>query len=397
MKGTFALAILGLTILSGIGNYYIGLRFWQSIGSVVGVIWINYYWTIYLLIMGSYFLGRIGAVYFPGDCSDKLIWAGSYCLGMAFYLCLVWLCYDMGVLFFRFIGFVPPEGGYYSLTSGIVVLLVAGSLVTYGAYNARKVKIRSYQLIIQKQVHKEKEFHVVMVSDLHLGLLVGKKRLEYAVKLVNGLKADVVLLVGDIIDENIGSFIENGMPEVLCGIRSKFGVFGVLGSHEYIYGHAEKTLEYLKQSGIKMLRDTYVELPNGVYLVGRDDLFRKQFLGTPRKKLSHILQGCKDQQPIILMDHQPVELAEAQLHRVDLQLSGHTHHGQFFPLTMLTQWFFEIDWGYLQKGMYQLVVSSGYGTWGPPIRLGTSAEIVDITIKFIASDKVHNYGESVLP
>lgn len=387
MKGTFALAILGLTILSGIGNYYIGLRFWQSIGSVVGTAWINYYWTIYLLVMGSYFFGRIGAIYFPGDCSDKLIWAGSYCLGLAFYLCLVWLCYDIGVLIFRFIGFVPQEGSYYSLTSATLVLLVAISLVAYGAYNARRVKIRSYQLMIQKEAHKENEFHVVMVSDLHLGLLVGRKRLEDAVEIVNGLEAEAVLLIGDIIDENIGSFVENGMPEVLCGIRSKFGVFGVLGSHEYIYGHAEKTLEYLKQSGIKMLRDTYVELPNGVYLVGRDDLFREQFLGTPRKKLSHILQGCKAHQPIILMDHQPVELAEAQLHRVDLQLSGHTHHGQFFPLTMLTQWFFEIDWGYLQKGMYQLIVSSGYGTWGPPIRLGTRAEIVDITIKFIPEVK----------
>ena len=383
MKGTFILAIVGFTILFGAGNYYIGLRFWQSLSSTIGDGWVNYYWILFLLLTGTYFWGRIGAIYFPGDCSDKMIWVGSYWLGMAFYLCLFWLLYDVGVLLARFIGFVPQGGSYYLLSSGVLVLMITTGVVAYGVYNARQIKVTSYQITIRKGANKGGEFHVVMVSDLHLGLLVGRERLRCAVEMISGLDPDVVLLVGDIIDENIGSFVENEMPEILCGIRSRFGVFGILGSHEYIYGHAEKTLEYLKQSGVKILRDTYVQLSNGVYLVGRDDLFREQFLGTPRKKLSHILQGYNGEYPIILMDHQPIALEEAQLQVVDLQLSGHTHHGQFFPLTLLTQWFFEIDWGYLQKGMYQVIVSSGYGTWGPPIRLGTSAEIVDIQIKFI--------------
>jgi len=84
------------------------------------------------------------------------------------------------------------------------------------------------------------------------------------------------------------------------------------------------------------------------------------------------------------MDHQPVDLEEAELQGVDLQLSGHTHHGQIFPLNLLMQKYFDIDWGYLRKGPYQIIVTSGYGTWGPPIRVGTSSEIVDISIKFIA-------------
>lgn len=383
MRRTFILAIVGVTIVFGMGNYYIGLRFWQSLVSTVGNELVSYYWTVFLLLAGTYFWGRIGAIYFPGDFSDKMIWVGSYWLGMAFYLCLFWLLYDLGVLLAQVMDFVPSGVSPYSLGSGIMVMLIASGVVAYGAYNARVIKVRPYHITIPKRVDKGGDLHIVMISDLHLGLLVGRERLRRVAEIVNELNPDVVLLPGDIIDENIGAFVENGMPEILQGIHAKFGIFGVLGSHEYIYGHAEKTLLYLKQSGVEMLQDRYIQLSNGVYLVGRDDLFRAQLVGSPREKLSNVLKGCKGEYPIILMDHQPVELEEAQVQGVDLQLSGHTHHGQLFPLTILTQWFFEIDWGYLQKGMYQIIVSSGYGTWGPPIRIGTSSEIVDIRISFI--------------
>ena len=389
MHRKFILIMLGLIALFSMGNYYIGIRFWQSIGHEMGQGWVSYYWLIFFLLTGTYFWGRIGAIYFPGDCSDKMIWAGSYWLGMAFYLCLCWLLYDIGFLLAELIRLVPYGVERYSVTSGLGVLVVAIGVVGYGMYNARKIKILSYEISINKRGDKGEDFHIVMVSDLHLGLLVGRARLRCATQIINKLHPDVVLLPGDIIDENIGAFVENGMPEILCSIRSRFGVFGVLGSHEYIYGHAEKTLEYLKQSGVKILRDTYVQLPDGVYLVGRDDVFREQLLGSPRKPLCRILQGCKGEYPIILMDHQPVALEEAQLEGVDLQLSGHTHRGQLFPLGVVTRWLFDLDWGYLQRGMYQLIVSSGYGTWGPPLRLGTTAEIVDIRIKFLP----HSLGE----
>lgn len=383
MRGKVILTMVGLTILFVMINYYIGVRFWQCLVTTVGIEFVNYYWTVFFLLAGTYFWGRIGAVFFPGDVSDKMIWIGSYWLGMAFYLCLFWLFYDMGVLVGQWIGIISQEESYYSLASGIMILLSASGVVGYGAYNARRVRVCTYHITIRKQVDHKRTFHMVMISDLHLGLLIGRERLRNAIQIINKLNPDVVLLPGDIVDENIGAFVENGMPEMLRDIHSTFGVFGVLGSHEYIYGHAEKTLTYLKESGVKMLRDSYIQLPNGVYLVGRDDLFREQLVGTPREKLSNVLKGCKGEYPVILMDHQPVDLKEAQVQGVDLQLSGHTHQGQLFPLTILTQWLFEIDWGYLQRGMYQIIVSSGYGTWGPPIRLGTSSEIVDIRISFI--------------
>lgn len=382
MRTKFILTVVGLIILFGIGNYYIGLRLWQSIGVAVAPGLISCYWILFVILAGTYFWGRMAAIYFPGHVSDWMIWSGSYWLGLAFYLCLFWLVYDILVIVNSFIGFFPRGIQSYSMGIGVGILSAAILVVIYGAWNARTPHIRHYDITINKQARECESLHVVFISDLHLGLLVGRKGLRRAVHIINELKPDLVLMPGDIIDENIGAFVENEMPELLRSIRSHYGIYGILGSHEYIYGHSEKALAYLKQAGIEILRDQYIKLPNDVYLVGRDDLLRPQLVGMPRQNLATILQGCNRQLPIILMDHQPSDLEEGALQGVDLQLSGHTHHGQIFPLNFVTQRFFEIDWGYLRKGPYQVIVSSGYGTWGPPIRLGTISEIVDIRIKF---------------
>ena len=383
MRIKFILTVAGLLILFGLSNYYVGLRFWQSVGRILVPGLVSYYWIMFALLAGSYFFGRLGAIWFPSDFSDRIIWSGSYWLGLAFYWCLLWLAYDMVIIVSLFSGFLPAGRNVYSIGVGLFILAAAILVVAYGAWKACTPNIRQYDITINKQAGGRAQLHVVLISDLHLGLLVGRKRLIRGIQIINELDPDLVLMSGDIIDENIGAFVENEMPEILRGIQSRLGIYGVLGSHEYIYGHSEKALTYLKRAGISMLRDQYIKLDNDVYIVGRDDLFREQIVGTPRQKLSTILQGCNRELPIILMDHQPVGLEEGALQGVDLQLSGHTHHGQIFPLNLLTQRFFEIDWGYLRKGPYQVIVSSGYGTWGPPIRLGTSSEIVDIRIKFV--------------
>ncbi len=107
-----------------------------------------------------------------------------------------------------------------------------------------------------------------------------------------------------------------------------------------------------------------------------------RFDGVPRQDLKTLLQGVDRSLPIILMDHQPLQLEEPAEQGVNLQLSGHTHGGQIFPIQFITRRIFEKDWGLLRKNDFQLIVSSGYGTWGPPLRLGNTPEVVDIMIKF---------------
>lgn len=152
-------------------------------------------------------------------------------------------------------------------------------------------------------------------------------------------------------------------------------VFTVLGNHEYYTGNLNESLKIFKEANITILRDEVVEIA-GIYLVGREDASRK------RKNLASLLEGVHKEKPIILLDHQPVALEEAKIAGVDLQLSGHTHRGQFFPNQLITKRLYEVDYGYLAKEQLQVIVSSGYGTWGPPVRIGTQSEIVDIQVKF---------------
>jgi len=141
-------------------------------------------------------------------------------------------------------------------------------------------------------------------------------------------------------------------------------------------------LQLLQQAGVTILQDQCVCIGNSFYLAGRDDKLRKMLTGTERKALADVLADCNRAFPILLLDHQPKELEEAQRNHVDLQLSGHTHQGQLFPVGLLTKWMYTIDWGYWRKGTYQLIVSSGVGTYGPPVRVGTTAEVVSIRVRF---------------
>ena len=153
-------------------------------------------------------------------------------------------------------------------------------------------------------------------------------------------------------------------------------------NHEYIGGNAEEAIKYLGEAGVKVLRDSSQEIAGSFYLIGRDDRSSERVNRVTRQSIKTLLQGVDRSLPLLLMDHQPLQLEEPVEHGVDLQLSGHTHAGQLFPIRFMTRRIFEDDWWLLRKGNFQLIVSSGYGTWGPPVRLGNTPEVVDIMIKF---------------
>jgi predicted MPP superfamily phosphohydrolase len=125
-----------------------------------------------------------------------------------------------------------------------------------------------------------------------------------------------------------------------------------------------------------------VTILDGITLIGREDRSINQFAGKRRKPLADIVNGVADRSVIILMDHQPFGLDEAVAQGADLQLSGHTHHGQLWPFNLITNAIYEVSWGYKKKGETQFYVSSGAGTWGPPVRLGNTPEIIHLQITF---------------
>jgi predicted MPP superfamily phosphohydrolase len=143
----------------------------------------------------------------------------------------------------------------------------------------------------------------------------------------------------------------------------------------------------MEEYGMVVLRDRHELVDSSFYLIGREDVEHKQFTGMQRKTLDEIVKPVEGKYPKILLDHTPVKLEQAEKKGIDLQLSGHTHHGQIWPGNIITNLIYEISWGYKKKGKTHFYVTSGAGTWGPPVRTGSKSEIVNIKINF--SNKIH--------
>lgn len=384
MKSSYLFAILIFALVYGSLNFYIGWHLWGILQAWVPLSLSWVYWTIFWLVALSYIIGRVGTAILPGRLSTHLTVLGSYWLAGMYYLVIILLLVDLiGFLDHRF-GFLPePLTNPYLVAMG-VTLLTLGILV-YGSWNAHHPRITGYSLEIPKKAGDLNELRIVAVSDVHLGPIVHNGRLRQMVDMVNSLEPDLVLLVGDIIDENIKPFLEQKMPESLRLLSPKYGAYAVLGNHEYMGGHVDETIRHLEEAGVKVLRDAWVLMADSFYVVGRDEVMSRYTGRSPRMPLSQMLAGCDHTKPIIMMDHQPIDLGEADRSGVDLQVSGHTHLGQLFPNQLVTDRLFENDYGYSKKENLQVIVSSGYGTWGPPIRIGNTPEIVYIKVKFTGS------------
>lgn len=367
------------------GNYYVGLRFFQSIQSLIEP-YSLLYWSSYAFLAISLFAARLGKRFYPGYFNDLFAVTGNYWLGAVYYSLLIWAGTDilhfLTSLIFPDIRIIK----YPSLYWGLVVLLLVFLLLLYGTWNARHPRIVHYEITIKKAVPDLPELHAVMVSDIHLGLVVDNDRLKEMVNRINELDPDIVFLAGDTIDEDVRLFSSNNMPEILKKLKSRYGVYAVLGNHEYIGGNSKLAVEYLQQAGINVLVDRCMQVNNQFYIAGRDDRMAGRMNGKQRLELSRLVEGIDHSLPIILLDHQPINLKEGQLNEIDLQLSGHTHNGQFFPNNLISKRVFENSWGYSRKGGCQIIVSAGFGTWGPPIRIGSNSEITDITISFVGSN-----------
>ena len=174
------------------------------------------------------------------------------------------------------------------------------------------------------------------------------------------------------------------MGACLEKINAPLGVYAITGNHEYFSGVAA-AVSYMEEGNITVLQDAAVKVADAFYLVGRKDRMAER-LGGGRKEVSEILQDVDKSFPLILMDHQPYFLEVAEQNGIDLQLSGHTHHGQLFPFNFITRAIYELSWGYLQKGNTHYYVSCGVGTWGPPIRTNSHPEIVELNIRFAPSE-----------
>lgn len=262
--------------------------------------------------------------------------------------------------------------------SGWAVLALTALLISVGTYNAYQPTVRSYPIQIQKPAAETAEsLTIALAADTHFGLLSDRNHAVRLVEEINALQPDLVLLAGDIVDDSIEPFVQQRIDQVLAGIKAPLGVYAALGNHDKHGGSQEELIAAIERGGIHVLVDEAVTVGGMLTIIGRKDASDPS-----RADLAALLSGIDRSKPVILIDHQPTELEAAQQQGVDLLVSGHTHHGQVFPGSLFTKMIYEHDYGYLQKEQLHAVVTSGFGFWGPPIRIGTRSEIVRIEVTF---------------
>ncbi len=371
-------------LITGLISLYIFIRGLQSIppDSNLRTAYIIVFWTVACSFAG----GRVLERFAPSFLADLLVWIGSFWLAAMLYFLIALVALDLVRLVNHFLPFFPAAvTTNYSkvkyITGASVVGLVAMILLA-GYVNAITPRVVTLNLAVAAKASKLRHLNIVAISDTHLGTIVGRSRFDGIVKKINRMDPDLVLLVGDIVDEDLAPVIRQNLGESLRNIKSRFGVFAITGNHEYI-GGAEEACAYLIEHKAIVLRDQSLKVADSFFLVGRED--RSSFRFPPydrRKDLAELMKSVDKKYPVILMDHQPFELNEAAAQGIDLQISGHTHYGQLWPINYIVNGIYELAWGYKRIGGTQYYVSDGVGTWGPPVRIGNRPEIVNIRVQF---------------
>jgi uncharacterized protein len=370
-------------LVYGLLNSYVFFRGLHAIpaGSPIRTVYIAAFWVVSLSFIAGRFLERIAITPF----STAVVWVGSFWFAAFAYFTLAALFIDLLRLINYVIPFFPAFiAGNLARTKAVLAIGVSSVVVialVAGYINAKNPRIKSLEIHISKSADSLKTLNVAVASDIHLGTIIGNGRLTRIIDTINSLHADLVLFPGDIVDEDLAPVIKQNLGETLRTIKAKYGVYAVTGNHEYI-GGVEEAYKYLMDHGIRVLRDEVVTVNGNITLVGREDRSISQFAGRRRKPLAELMANVDKRFPILMMDHQPIGLNEAVDAGVDLQLSGHTHHGQLWPFGWITEAIYEVSWGYKKKNETHFYVSSGVGTWGPPVRLGNTPEIINLRITF---------------
>jgi predicted MPP superfamily phosphohydrolase len=302
-------------------------------------------------------------------------------MGLVLYFVLLFLGMDLGFSILRLFALLRRKKLRLNLRSrrvlagcaGLGVLLLGGS----AWLEARNLGVTRLEIPLKGLPPEMDGFTIVQVSDLHYGMLMENGKLSRVVERVNELKPDLIVITGDLVDEGVSHMEEMAQPLKL--LKSRHGVLAVTGNHEY-YAGVNRAVAIMKSAGIEVLRNETKVLPSGLQILGVDDPTGSRRMGEPAADLEKQLSRLDREKPSILLSHQPIHFEKAASFGVGLQLSGHTHGGQLYPIIYLSRMIYPRTPGLHQIGESKLYVSRGAGTWGPPMRLGSPPEIVHIRL-----------------
>ncbi|MCB5250726.1 MAG: metallophosphoesterase [Candidatus Cloacimonadales bacterium] len=344
----------------------------------------NIYLATFIVLASSYFFYRIFDKIHSTPFVKIFGQIGSIWLIIMVYALFILISFDVFYLIFKYC--LPTV--FKSISSIYVIkyilpilfLMIITVLTLIGIKNAKPAKVK--EITIKSSAYKKlnRPYKIAYASDLHINDLFFPDAVKYLVDIVNKNDVDFMLLGGDVFTEDVSHLSYHDSGGLLKSINTKYGVYTVFGNHEYI-GSIESAINHFNKYNIKILNDNSVTINDEIIVVGRDDIVSENMNKKKRASIKELLTPQSDSMFTILIDHQPKSFAEGKGLPIDLYLSGHTHHGQMFPFSLITKKVFDNSWGLIKREDSYYYVSCGYGFWGPPARIGSHSELVIFTIE----------------
>lgn len=377
---TMVFVLFALGILGGI-HYYLWARLVRDPGwpapvtraATVAVV------ALGVLLLATMIFGRM----LPRAAASVLAWAAFVWLGVAFLLFAGLVSTELFRVVSRLVWSNPDDTRRLFFARGVAALVGGGAAIAamvavrqaLSALTVRTVRVPIAGL------HPSLEgMTVVQLTDIHVGPTIGRPFIEEMVRRVNELRPDVIAITGDLVDGPVSELGHHVAP--LADLKARHGVYFVTGNHEY-YSGVDAWLAELTRLGVRVLRNERVTLGEGdavLDVAGVDDWSARRFGNGHGADLTRALAGRDASRPVVLLAHQPKAITEAAEKGVHLVLSGHTHGGQIWPWTKLVALDQPILAGLHRVRETHIYVSEGTGYWGPPMRLGTRAEISKLVL-----------------
>lgn len=329
--------------------------------AVAVLLWISYIAARFAERAGLVSVGRV------------LEWIGAHWLGVAFLVFICFLAVDLVTGFGHWLPAIAPRLRF-------IAACVAAALVIFANFQGRRAPVvHHYDVRLAGLPAELDGTRIVVLSDTHLGTMIGRDWLEARISQVQALHPDLILLAGDII-EGDDAEKEEQLVSSFRKLSAPMGVFAVTGNHEY-YAGLDHSLKLLSEAGARTLRDESIELRPGLVLAGVDDLTaRRQRGGSIERYVERALPG-RTTGATIFVSHSPMRPERAAALGAALMISGHTHNGQIWPFNYAVRGFYPLVAGRYNVNGMTAIVCRGTGTWGPRMRLWGRGEILDITLR----------------
>lgn len=364
-------------------NSYIFIKGYRALSGHTSMV---LYSTIFILLASTFIAGKVLERNASSVIADILNVVGGFWLAFMLYSFILLLLTDILFASGRIAGLITAENsGSFRQVAFISTLIISSLIILTGFINSVNPVVKHYRIGTNYPESGISPMRIVAVSDIHLGSVVRKRSLRILSGMIRDENPDVIFFLGDLVDGEINPVLRDDLLASFS-LPDNAEVYAITGNHEFI-GDFGKTAPYIREKGFRLLLDEVVELKNGVQVIGRVDRDSFRFTGKKRMELDELLTHTDPSRPVIILDHQPPGLNARGQADFDLMLSGHTHNGQMWPFSYIVKSLYHPSYGHSVDGRRNYIVSSGFGTWGPRVRIGSRSEIMVIDLEFEGSNK----------